>query len=82
MALHKKWSFSIKDLLSKRDEIRMKLRIWLDLLKKSLMENFTFCAVLLNLNRSWLSGALIDVLHFVQLANYLYCQERKKGKIN
>ena len=52
MALHKKWSFSIKDLLSKRDEIRMKLRIWLDLLKKSLMENFTFCAVLLNLNRS------------------------------
>ena len=52
MALHKKWSFSIKDLLSERDEIRMKLRIWLDLLKKSLMENFTFCAVLLNLNRS------------------------------
>ena len=32
---------------SKYGQIRRKLRIWSDLLKKSLMENFTFCAVLI-----------------------------------
>ena len=32
--------FSIKDFFSKCDQIRKKLRIWLHLLKKSLMENF------------------------------------------
>ena len=37
--------FSIKDLFSKCDQIRRKLRIWSHLLKKSLMENFIFCAV-------------------------------------
>ena len=37
--------FSIKDFFSKCDLIRRKLRIWLHLLKKSLMENFIFCAV-------------------------------------
>ena len=45
LALHKKRSFFIKYFLSKCDQIRRKLRIWLDLLKKSLMENFIFCAV-------------------------------------
>ena len=37
--------FSNKDFVSKCDQIRMKLRIWSHLLKKSLMENFIFCAV-------------------------------------
>ena len=37
--------FSIKDFFSKCDQIRRKLRIWLHLLKKSLMDNFTFRAV-------------------------------------
>ena len=37
--------FSIKDFLSKCDQIRRYLRIWSRLLKKSLMENFIFCAV-------------------------------------
>ena len=37
--------FSIKDLFSKCDQIRCFLRIWSHLLKKSLMENFIFCAV-------------------------------------
>ena len=37
--------FSIKDFLNKCDQIRRKLRIWSNLLKKSLMENFIFCAV-------------------------------------
>ena len=41
-----KTKFSIKDFFSKCDKIRWKLRIWSHLLKKSLMENFIFCAVI------------------------------------
>ena len=37
--------FSIKDFFSTCDQIRSFLRIWSHLLKKSLMENFTFCGV-------------------------------------
>ena len=40
-----KMKFSIKDLFSKWHQIRSFLRIWSYLLKKSLMENFIFCAV-------------------------------------
>ena len=40
-----KMKYSIKDFFSKCDEIRRKLRIWLHLQKKFLMENFIFCAV-------------------------------------
>ena len=36
--------FSIKYFFSKCGQIRKKLRIWSNLLKKSLMENFIFCA--------------------------------------
>ena len=35
----------IKDFFSKCEQIRWKLRIWSHLLRKSLMENFIFCAV-------------------------------------
>ena len=42
-----KMKLSIKNLFSKCDQIRRELRIWSHLLKKSLMENFIFCAVLL-----------------------------------
>ena len=38
--------FSIEDFFSKCDQIRRFLRIWSHLLKKSLMENFIFWAVL------------------------------------
>ena len=38
--------FSIKDFFSKCDQIRSFLRIWSHLLKKSLMENLIFCAVI------------------------------------
>ena len=38
---------SIKDFFSKYDQIRRKLPISSDLLKKFLMENFIFCAVYL-----------------------------------
>ena len=41
-----KMKFSIKDFCSKCDKIRSFLRIWSHLLKKSLIENFIFCAVL------------------------------------
>ena len=40
-----KMKFSIKDLFSKCDLIGSFPRIWSHLLKKSLMENFIFCAV-------------------------------------
>ena len=40
-----KMKFFIKDFFSKCDQIRRKLRIWLHLLKKSLMANFIFCVV-------------------------------------
>ena len=37
--------FSIKDFFNKCDQIRRKRRVWSHLLKKSLIENFIFCAV-------------------------------------
>ena len=37
--------FSIKDFFSKCNQIHSFQRIWSHLVKKSLMENFTFCAV-------------------------------------
>ena len=40
-----KMKFSIKDFISKCERIHRKLRIWSRLLKKSLIENFIFCAV-------------------------------------
>ena len=40
-----KTKFSIKDFFSKFDEIRRRLWILSHILKKSLMENFTFCVV-------------------------------------
>ena len=43
----KKKNFSNKDFFSKCNQIRRKLRIWSHLLKKSLLENFIFCAVVL-----------------------------------
>ena len=41
--------FSIKDFFSKCDQIRSCLRIWSHLPKKSLTENFIFCAVYENI---------------------------------
>ena len=40
-----KMKFSIKDLFSKCDQIHRKLQIWSHLPKKSLTENFIFCAI-------------------------------------
>ena len=41
--------FSKKDFFIKCDQLRRKLQIWLHLLKKSLMENFIFCAVIFSM---------------------------------
>ena len=41
-----KMKFSIKNFFSKFEQIRSFLRIWSHLMKKSLMENFIFCAVI------------------------------------
>ena len=41
-----KMKLSTKDFFNKCNQIRRKLRIWSHLLKKSLMENFIFCAVI------------------------------------
>ena len=43
----KKMKFSIKHFFSKCDQIRSFLRIWSHLMKKSLLENFIFCAMYL-----------------------------------
>ena len=46
-----KVKFSIKNFFSECDQIRSFLRIWSHLLTKSLMENFSFCAVTILLIR-------------------------------
>ena len=43
--------FSFKNFFSNCDQIYRKLRIWLHLLKKSLMENFIFCDAITNHSR-------------------------------
>ena len=45
-----KIKFTIKDFFSKCNQIPRKLWMWSNLLKKSLMENFIFCAVFLSCN--------------------------------
>ena len=45
-----KMKFTIKNFFSKCDQIRSFLRIWSHLQEKSLMENFIFCAVVVDFN--------------------------------
>ena len=44
-SVQKKMKFPVKDIFSKCDQMPSFLRIWSHLLKKSLMENYIFCAV-------------------------------------
>ena len=53
-----KMELSIKDFFSKCDQIRNFLRIWSNLLKKSLMENSIFCAV----SRVGVSGLFFHII--------------------
>ena len=55
-----KLKFSMKDLFSKSDQIRRKLRSWSHLLKKSLIENFFFCSVLYYASRKATSQQLFN----------------------
>ena len=49
---------SMKNFFSKCDQIRSFLRMWSCLLKKSLMENFIFCAVFV----AYIGQALVTVV--------------------
>ena len=64
---------SIKNFFSKCDEIRRKLRIWSHLLKKSIMENFIFCARRITANRSE------EICMFVSFAQLKELFKRKNG---
>ena len=74
--LHKKMKFSIKDFISNCDQIRRKLRIRSHLLKKSLKENFIFCAELRK----------FTLMYYQSLAtlsnNYFQIWKLEKGKLN
>ena len=68
-----KMKFSIKDFFSKCDQIRRKLQIWSHLLKKSLMENFIFCVVMIS--------TIINVcLVTKEFKNHEYCYNNYKDK--
>ena len=61
-----KMKFSIKDFFSKYDQIRCFLRIWSYLRRKSLMENFIFCAVMpcVKINAAWWILMLLMKINF------------------
>ena len=58
-----RWEPRFKDLFSKRRQICRKLQIWSNLLKKSLMENFIFCAMDFDLSLLWPSLEVV-LSHF------------------
>ena len=55
------------DFFSKCDLIRRKLQIWSHLLKKSVMENFVFCAVLDEYGSTFQTGVKI-IAHKIEAA--------------
>ena len=58
-----KLKFSIKDFFNKLDKIRRELLIWSHLLKKSLMENFIFCAVFEHVSVCWVKQGVFTQLY-------------------
>ena len=60
--------FSIKDFFSKCDPIRRKVRIWSHLLKKPLMENFSFCTVIAVLLYLYMNLPVNLIDNFKQIA--------------
>ena len=61
-------TFSIRDFFSKCDQIRRKMRNWSHLLKKSLMENFIFCAVSIA-DIEHISYYLLPIMHMINKIN-------------
>ena len=78
-----KMKFSIKDFFSKSDQIHSFLRIWLFVLKKSLMVNFIFCAVLnLKFNivcftETWTDDKKLENESLIQLPGYVLHRIKK-----
>ena len=68
-----KMRFSIPDFFSKCDQTCSFLWIWAHLLKKSLMENFSFCAVCIGFLYAWyLEKATLQQYHCYLHVSYLY----------
>ena len=65
-----KMKFSLKDFFSKCDQMRRKLRIWSHLLKKSLMENLIFCALVFGKKSKLTTVAIGATLLFLYLVNF------------
>ena len=63
-----KMKFSIKDFFSKCDQILSFLRIWSHLLKKPLMENFSFCTVIAVLLYLYMNLPVNLIDNFKQIA--------------
>ena len=57
--------FSTKDFFGKCDQIRSFLQIWSHLMKKSLMVNFIFCAVMVILN-----GDILNTSYYKQVVKF------------
>ena len=57
--------FSTKDFFGKCDQIRSFLQIWSHLMKKSLMVNFIFCAVMVILN-----GDIVNTRYYTQVLKF------------
>ena len=69
IAQGRKMKFSIKDFFGKCYQIRSILRIWSYLLKKSLMENFIFCAVVVRSIISSVNEVITAIVINVQINN-------------
>ena len=54
-----KFKFSIKNLYTKCDQIRMELRIWSHLLKKSLMEIFFYSDIITGAKKKTITAKIL-----------------------
>ena len=88
----RKMKFSIKDFFSKSDQTRSFLRVWSHLLKKSLMENFSFCAVVATRSCPWFQKFKdkqthdhhhqhIDILDFLPISMKLLKRLRRQSNV-
>ena len=72
---------SIKDFFSKGNQIRRKLQIWSNLLKKSLMENFIFWAVYFTIFLVYVFMHLRLAVIFILSEKDHFCDIFKKSHI-
>ena len=68
--------FPTKDLFSKSYQMSRKLRIWSHLMKKSLVENFIFCAV----SETFCCPNLVSPV-FVDMELYFFSHESHESKV-